>query len=256
MSEARIRKAVFLDLVGTHALSGPLGSGLRSIVFAAVALCFAATASAQDRAGSVYVIGGIALLHQDGATGETPQTYVTAPGGWTRGWLVGGGVFVASPVSVEVEWSRTGVMAARQPSRYGMTFNEERRDQFVSFAARFYLPRAGAVRVEPVAGLVITRPEAWFQTEYYMYWMTPLERLVREPRQQHRLDTNVGVTLGCDVRIGSRRMALLPSFRLSDTGVSHGFYGDSSHHREIGEIYPGGYPKWTVRSGVAVRVDF
>jgi hypothetical protein len=170
--------------------------------------------------------------------------------------LIGAGVFVASPMSIEAELASTGVMTARQPSRYGMTFNEERRDRFVSLAARFHLPKGARFRVEPVVGMVVTRPQAWSQTEYYMFWLTPQQLLVKEPRQQHRLDTTVGPTFGCDVRVGGRHAALLPYFRVSDTGVSHGFYSESSDHREIGAIYPGGYPKWTLRSGVAVRVDY
>lgn len=233
-----------------------MGSDLRSVVCGLAMLCSGATAFAQGHPGSMYAIGGIGLSHQAGPSGESPQTYVTAPGGSTRGWLLGGGVFVASTMGVEVEVSSTGWMASRQPSRYGMTFNEERRDRFVSLAARFHLPPVARVRIEPVVGMVLTHPEAWSQTEYYMYWLTPQQLLVKGPRQQHRLDTNVGLTFGCDVRIGGRHVAFLPSFRMSDTGVSHGYYDDSSDHREIGAIYPGGYPKWTLRSGVAVRVDF
>jgi hypothetical protein len=233
-----------------------MGSNLRSLTFGAALLCVGAAAFAQDRPGSIYAIGGIGLSHQAGPSGESPQTYVAAPGGTTRGWLIGGGVFVASAMSVEGELSSTGLMAARQPSRYGMTFNEERRDRFVSLAARFYLPHGAGFRIEPVVGMVVTRPEAWSQTEYYMYWMRPEQLLVKEPRQQHRLDTNLGITFGCDVRLGGRRAALLPYFRMSDTGVSHFVYDDSSARREIGAMYPAGYPKWTLRSGVAVRVDF
>ena len=233
-----------------------MGRHRRTIVFGAVVLCLGATAFAQDHPGSIYAIGGIGLSRQAGPSGTSPQTYVAAPGGRTRGWLIGGGIFVASAMSVEGEFSSTGLMAAREPSRYGMTYNEERRDRFVSLAARFYLPRGARVRVEPVVGMVVTHPEAWSQTEYYMYWLTPQQFVVKAPRQQHRLDTNVGMTFGCDVRIGGRRAALLPYFRMSDTGVSHGSYDGSSPHREIGALYPAGYPKWTLRSGVALRVDF
>jgi hypothetical protein len=230
--------------------------GLRSIAFVAAVLYSGPTAFAQERRGSVYLIGGIGLSHQAGPSGESPETYVTAPGGRTRGWSIGGGVFVASAISAEIELASTGLMTAREPSRYGMTFNEERRDRSVSFAARFYLPQAGRVRVEPVAGIAVTRPEAWSQTDYYMFWLSPQQVLVREPKIQHRLDTTFGLTFGCDVRIGGPRVALLPSFRVTDTGVSHGIYSEFSERREIGAIYPGGYPKWTVRSGVGVRVDF
>lgn len=245
-----------LDSRGAWGYSRTMGPDLRSVVCGLAVLCSGATALAQGRPGSMYAIGGIELSHQAGPSGESRQTYVTAPGGTTRGWSIGGGVFVASPIGVEVEVSSTGWMVSRQPSRYGMTFNEERRDRFVSLAARFHLPQVARVRIEPVVGMVFTHPEAWSQTEYYRYWLTPQELLVMGPRQQHRLDTNMGLTFGCDARIGGRHVALLPSFRMADTGVSHGFYGDSSDRREIGAIYPGGYPRWTLRSGLAIRVDF
>lgn len=229
---------------------------MRSIVLAAEMICLAGRALAQDRPGSVYLLAGIAVPHQPGPSGEVSETYVTAPGGTTRGWLVGGGVVVARRISVEGELSSTGVMAAREPSRYNMTFNEERRDRFVSVALRFSIPVSTAIRIEPVVGMVVTFPQASTQTDRYMYASTPQQVLVRDPRLDHRLDTGIGPTVGCDVRIGSGRVALVPSFRVADTGVSHGYYGGSAYHSDIGSIYPGGYPKWTVRGGLAVRVDF
>ena len=48
----------------------------------------------------------------------------------------------------------------------------------------------------------------------------------------------------------------MPYFRFSDTGVSGGRYDESSDRREIGAIYPGGYPQWTIRAGAALRADF
>jgi hypothetical protein len=225
-------------------------------VFGAAVLCSTAIGFAQDRPGSVYVIAGVAQPRQSGPTGEQYKTYVVAPGGTTWGWLVGGGIFVARTVSIEAEWSGTGVMASREPSRYGMTFDEERQDRFLSFAVRFSFRSRARVRIEPVIGLVATYPKAWSQTEYYMHWQTPEQVLVKEPRLEHHLDTTVGPLFGCDVRLGSRHVALVPSFRISDTGVSHGVYSDTAPPREIAAIYPGGYPKWTIRSSLGVRVDF
>jgi hypothetical protein len=214
----------------------------------------ATPALAQDRPGSVYVVGGVAAAHQSGPSGEESGTYVTAPGGTTLGWLIGGGVVVSRNIGVEAELSSTGVMAAREPSRYGMTFNEERRDRFLSVGLRISVPVSDAVRIEPVVGMVITFPQAWFQTEYSSFTSPPVVRT--DPRQQHRLDRSIGPVVGCDLRIGRGRVALVPSFRMADSGVSGGYYGDSSFHSEIEGIYPGGYPKWTVRGGLALRVGF
>jgi hypothetical protein len=227
---------------------------MRLLVVLIVVLAGSLPAFAQ-RPGSLYVFGGGGVAHQEGPTGEVPVTYVTAPGGTTPSWMVGGGVFVASVMSIEGELSSTGWMESTQPSRYGMTFNEERRDRFGSLLARFGFPRGGRFRIEPVAGLIVTRPEAWSQVDYFDF-SSPAILLQRGPRLQHQLDTTVGITFGCDVRVGGRHVALLPYFRMSDTEVSEGRYDASSEPREISAIYPGGYPKWTIRTGAALRVDF
>ena len=220
----------------------------------AIAVAYATAAQAQGR-GTIYLTGGAVVTHQDGPSGESPETYVTAPGGTTPGWLVGGGVFVADSVAIDAELSSTGWMTSRQPSRYGMTFNEERRDRFLAIAARLAFPAAGAVRVEPLAGVVFTWPEAWGQTERYANWLTPQQLLVVEPRQQRLLDTGLGILVGADLRIGSARVAVVPSFRLMHTGVSGGRYDEFSEPRDITSVYPGGYPEWTLRGGIAFRVD-
>ena len=213
-------------------------------------------ALAQERPGSVLFLAGVVLTDQAGPTGEVHETYVTAPGGTTSGWLLGGGVALARRVSIEAEWSRTGIMTAREPSRYNTTFNEARRDRFATVALRFSFPLTAAVRLEPVAGLVLTSPQAWSQSEQYTYAPTPQQTLVVEPRLEHRLDSRVGPALGCDVRLGGRHLALVPSFRAANTGVSHGSYGGSAYRSDIGSIYPGGYPKWTLRGSLALRVGF
>jgi hypothetical protein len=227
---------------------------LRALALAGVLVSASAPALAQSP-GSLYVFAGAGAAHQPGPSGESPETYVTAPGGTTASWLVGGGVFLTRIVSVEGEWATTGWMTSTQPSRYGMTFHEERRDRFISLLARVSMPRGGSVRIEPVAGLVVTRPEARSQVDYDDL-AAPVQPREHGPRVEHRLATTAGLTLGCDARIGGRRAALLPYFRFADTGVSHGRYDESSDSREIGAIYPGGYPTWTIRAGVALRVDF
>ena len=227
---------------------------LRSVAVLGVLLGASAPVAAQTP-GSLYVFAGVGAAHQEGPSGEMPVTYVTAPGGTTASWLVGGGVFLTRVISVEGEWSTTGWMKSTQPSRYEMTFNEERRDRFFSVLARFSMPRGATVRIEPVAGLIVTKTEAWSQVDYYDL-RAPARPPERGPRVEHRLDTTTGITVGCDARIGGRRFALQPYFRFSDTGVSDGRYDESSDRREIGAIYPGGYPIWTIRAGAAVRVDF
>jgi hypothetical protein len=93
-------------------------------------------ASAQERPGSLYVMGGITLPSQSGPSGGSRVTYIAAPGGTTFGWAVGGGVRVTREISVDAEWSTTDWMTAREVSRHGLTANEERRDRFALIAAR------------------------------------------------------------------------------------------------------------------------
>jgi hypothetical protein len=201
----------------------------------------------------VYVTGGIVIAHQEGPSGESRQTYMTAPGGTTSGWLIGGGVFLARAMSVEAEWATTGWMRSRQPSRYAMTFNVERRDTLVSLLARFHIPVGGAVAIEPVAGVVITRPEAWSQTEYGSFVDDEVQI---GPRVQHRIETSVGPTFGGEVRIGGRHVALVPSFRWARTAVTRGAWDEMSPEVELESIFPGGYPEWTLRGGAALRIEF
>jgi len=223
---------------------------------AGVLLSVAATAFAGESPGSIYVVGGLVAAHQAGATGESHQTYKTAPGGTTLGGVASVGVFVTRHLGIEAGFATTGTMTAREPSRYGMTFNEERRDRMLTVATRFHLPQWGAVRVEPVVGVAFTWPHASSQTDRTLSWTTPPQQVVHDPPIEHDLDTGVGVTFGCDVRIGRGRASLLPTFRVTDTGVSGGSYDGIAPRTEIGSIYPGGYPRWTTMAGVALRVDF
>ena len=201
---------------------------------------------AQQRPSSLYAMAGIAFPQQEGLTGEASQTYVTAPGGATEGWMVAAGVFVAHGLSLEGEVSSTGVMKAREPSRYGMTFNEERRDRFFAVNVRFHIASNGRVRLEPLVGLVMVRHERWSQTEYSRYWATPEQEVVVGPRVRQDLPTRAGLTAGIDLRVGGRRLAFMPSFRIRFAGVGE----------EIVSAYPGGFPRWTVSPGVSARVDF
>lgn len=218
-------------------------------------LLFVPVRAGAQEAGSTYVFGGAGLNHQEGPTGETPSTYVTAPGGTTIGWLAGGGVFLTPHLAIDAEVSSTGWMTATEPSRYGYTYHEERRDRFLTLGARFAFP-AGAVAIEPVAGVVFTKAEAWTQTELDRSQVSPVQGIEVGPRFEHLLDTGFGIMAGLDVRIGGRHFALQPSFRLMQTAIDSGEYADGAPPREISAIYPGGYPGWTFRGGVAVRVDF
>lgn len=216
-----------------------------------IALTFLMTglAMAQERPGSIgsgYVQGGITLDHQRGVSGETDQLYVAAPGGTTLGWIVLGGVFIGAGLSIEGELASTGVMSAREPSRYGMTFNEDRRDRFFGVNMRFHVPANRSVHLEPLAGLAFVQHQRWSQTEYFQYWLTPQQQTIVGPRVRDDLPARLGLTAGLDVRVGGRHMAVVPSFRFRMAEIGE----------DIVSAYPGGLPRWTISAGVAARVDF
>ena len=228
----------------------------RTAAFGLCAAGVAAVCSAQPAPGTVYLEGGAVVARQSGAEGEQPVTYVTAPGGTTAGWSAGGGVYLVRGSSIHAELTSTGTMTAREPSRYNMVFNEERRDRFLTVGVRVGVPLSSSVALEPFAGVVVTFPEAFSQVEY-----TPESGLPprpRDPRVTHKLDTAIGPAFGVDARLGGGRVAVVPSFRVLRSGTQNGRYDDApgSPTVEIESIYPGGYPDWTVRAGAAVRVRF
>ena len=141
--------------------------GWFAIVIAAAAPSVSATA--EERTGRGYVMGGATLPQQGGLTGEAYQTYLRAPGARTRGWLVGAGVLVNPTVSLELELSATGVMRAREPTRYDTTVNEERRDRCLALAVRFHLRPNLLVGVEPLLGIALVGTRAWSQAEAYSH---------------------------------------------------------------------------------------
>jgi hypothetical protein len=231
---------------------------MRSVMIAALILGIAVRCTAQDRTGDVYMIAGLVLPYQAGPTGESYQTYRAAPGGWTFRWSIAGGVFLGTKVSGEVEYSTTGLMLAREPSRYRMTFNEERRDRFLWLGTRLHLTLSDMLRLEPVAGIVITFPVARSQTEYGDVYHPDSDEVVIGPWEDVGLRKHFGPGVGCDLRFGGRHLAVLPTFRLMHTraGPPAPFPPPYGGERPLSGHYPGGYPSWTFRTGVAVRFDF
>ena len=203
-------------------------------------------ATAQERPGSVYVLAGLTVVHQDGASDGGSQIYITAPGGTTLGWLVAGGVFVASHVSVEGEWSSTGMMSAREPARYGMTYVEERRDRVIGAILRFHARPGRRVDIEPLAGVAAVRHDRWSQTETYRSWLPPERAVEIGPRLRYDTLTGAAFIAGVDLRAGGRQIAFVPSFRVRAT----------TRGEDIVAYYPGGFPRWAVGGGACVRIDF
>jgi hypothetical protein len=201
---------------------------------------------AQERPWSVYVQGGVAAVHQDGAADGAFQIYTTAPGGTTIGWALAGGVFVAAHVSLEGEWSSTGMMSATEPARYDQTYHEERRDQFLGAIIRFHIRPGRRVDIEPLIGVGAIRFERWSRTDTYRSWLPPDRAVEVGTRIHYDPVTSAAVVAGVDLRAGGRHVAIVPSFRMRAWTR-----GDDAE-----SYYPGGFPRWSMSAGVSLRADF
>jgi hypothetical protein len=232
-------------IVSAEMLSGP--KRCVAIMFVGLLMLSTQWAEAEERVGSTYVSVGFIAPWQSGVTDETHQTYVAAPGGVSWGWTAVGGVFVTKTISIDVEFSSTGLMTVREPSRYDRTFTEERRDRFFGGGVGFHVQPTNHVHLEPVLGLVIADHQGWSQAEIHQTY--PVSKVVIDPRQTLNLPRGFGMSAGVDVRVGGPRVALLPSFRILFTT------GGDNDTSPI--YYPGGAPSgWTISPGIGVRFDF
>lgn len=225
-----------------------LGASVAGVCVASVVVT--GVASAQSATDRGYVFGGVMRNRQSGATGEIRVTYLTAPGGWTTGWTVGAGVRVARRASIEGEFAATGVMKAREPSRYDITYNEERRDLFFGANVRMLAARASRVQFEPVIGAALIKHQAWSQNEYARYTGTLPVVVTVDPRQAKDLPMSLGVSAGLDARIGGPRLSLVPSLRIHRR--VHRLNGDN----DFDWWYPNGMPAWTFSAGASLRLAF
>jgi len=203
-------------------------------------------AAAQERQGAVYVLGGVTVGHQDGAADGESQIYITAPGGTAAGWMLAVGVFAARHVSIEGEWTLSGMMTAREPARYGLTYVEERRDRTLGAFVRFHTRPAGSVDIEPVAGVAAVAHDRWSTTETSRPWLPDGQGVEVGPRIRYDTVTGAAIVGGVDVRIGTGRVVVVPGFRVR--AVTRG--------DDLMAYYPGGFPRWTVGAGVSARVMF
>ncbi len=203
-------------------------------------------AMAQERPWSIYVQGGVTAVRQDGAADGAFQIYTTAPGGTTIGWAVAGGVFVAAHVSLEGEWSSTGMMSAAEPARYDQTYHEERRDRFLGAIIRFHTRPGRRVDIEPLIGIGAVRHARWSRTDTYRFWLPADQAVEVGTRIRYDPVTSAAVVAGVDLRAGGRHVAFVPSIRAAAWTRGDG----------IERYYPGGFPRWSVSVGASLRVDF
>lgn len=203
-------------------------------------------AVAQERPGSGYVLGSVALLHQGGAADGASQIYITAPGGTTPGWAVAGGVFVTRRVSLEGECGWSGMMTAREPARYGLTYVEERRDRLFGAIVQFHATPGARVDIEPVAGVAAVAHDRWSTTEASRPWLPPGQDVEIGPRIRYDTLMSAAFISGVDLRVGGPHVAFVPAFRVRAVTRSD----------ELRACYPGGFPRWTIGVGAGARFDF
>jgi hypothetical protein len=219
----------------------------RRVVVAVLALLLCAAlpplASAQtERPGAVYVSALLNVPWSQGLTEDTYQIYVLPPGGWSLGWSVLGGVFVAPRASVEFEFSRTGIVDRTEPSRYGYTYYEERRDNFFTTALRLHTRPQRSLDIEPVVGFDVVKEENWRTEDYLPYTGYP-GPVTHYPRSKSTVPAVPGFSTGVDLRIGSGHTAFVASFRIHRT-----FWRQTGDFDET--------KRWTLRPGAGLRVSF
>lgn len=192
----------------------------------------------------VSISGGVVSTAQSGVSGESHQIYVSSPGGTTTSWTVGADIALPRGASAGVGVVSTGLMTSRQPSRYGMTFNEDRRDLFVDGYVRWRVPAARLVALEPLAGITVAHRRHWSQTEYLQFYLMPNQQLVVDPRSEGATLTSFGAVLGLQMPVGTAHFAVVPSVnaRLLAQERVPGWYPD------------GGPARFSVSFGLVARV--
>jgi len=223
---------------------------VRYLACALIVSGWAGAAAAQQSPGDIYVAAGVSFPHQPAPVIQSAPPF-PAPGGLTVGWLVGGGVFVSSKLSLEVEASRTGTMHASHTGRHDTSEVSTRRDWFLSFGVKAHVGDASGFRLEPIAGVVLVGDEGTYENGLG----------ASSYRGYHPLDWVAGVLFGVDFRIGGRRLAFTPGLRFAFAGVPTGvdcliLRSGEAECRDDAERWKYGHPRWTYRPSVALRVDF
>ena len=228
---------------------------MRYLACAIIVFAWADAAHAQESAGDIYATGGVSFPYQAALDpGSAPP--FPAPGGITVGWLAGGGVFLPSAFSLEVEVSRTGTMTSSHGGRHYTAQSATRRDWFLSIGLKKHFGRSSPLRVEPIVGLVLVGDEGTYVNTYGSPFGTETRY-----RGYYPIDWVRGVMGGVDFRIGGRRIAFTPGFRFAFTEVPTGEdclrrpSGDSEC-RDESERWKYRHPQWTFRPAAALRVVF
>ena len=192
-----------------------------------------ADASAQESPGAVYIKGGVSFPSQTSKRTSSPPPF-NAPAGDTVSWLLGGGVFLSRAISAEFEVSRTGVMTSQEQGRHFTSESGWRQDRFASLGVKVHFRWLPGVRVEPTAGLVLTRSKEAVSPN-----LAADQRPAWSPAMWHP-----GLMLGADLRIGGRHVAFLPGVRVYVSLEPNATQWDVN------------YPGTTLRPSLAISAGF
>jgi hypothetical protein len=207
--------------------------------------------AAQQSAGDVYATTGVTFPHQAALDPASPPPF-PAPGGWTTGWLVGGGVTLPSQWALEAEVSRTGTMHSNHQGRHDVGEMATRRDWFLSVGLKRSFGLSSRVRVEPIGAIVLVGDEGTYESTF---------RSAFSHRGYYPVDWVPGVMFGVDFRIGGRHVAVIPGIRFAFSGVPTGTdcvitVSGEPYCREEAQRWQYLHPQWTQRPSLALRVDF
>lgn len=191
-----------------------------------------------------YLFGGVSVPRQQGVTTDESRTYLAAPGGWSIGFLVGGGARLTNLLSLEAEWHRTGIMEAIEPSRYFITYSARRRDTILSVGARVHLRFSRRLAVEPVGLFEFVGEQSWLAQRRESPGLPPAGNL--SDYSPYVDSWGKGLAGGVDLRVGGRHVAALPGVRI------HRFWRGEN----VSGTWPGGRANWEVAVLVAGRIDF
>lgn len=192
-----------------------------------------------------YLFGGLAVPWEQGAITDEGRTYLTAPGGWSAGWFLGGGTHVAGPLSVEAELRRSGILEQIETSRYSITYSARRRDTMIGLGARIHVPISDSIAFEPIGMFEFVREESWLAQRQEIPGLPPVGDLA-----DHTPFVNSwgrALAGGADIRVGGNRVALQSGFRV------HHFWRSQS---DGSSTWPGGVSRWGVEIALGVRADF
>ena len=185
----------------------------------------------------VAVAASVGRVRLEGTDGSRP------PGGTPGVWSVRVSLPVYQFISIDGEFSRSGVVEGTWTRSVDTRFREQRRDEIWAAYIRARLWRGGVIEVHPVVGAGVVRPVMEISGSFYNpvvgRWSDWSPVTDNYPEFRHTWT----FSWGTDVRIGSQHVAVVPEFRV---------------HEHFGDLSPWivAQPRRTVRGSVGITYRF